>query len=372
MKRHVVEYIGRIKDAGAETLVKDYALLLDKNKFEVTVLCEDYEPDSANYRILKENGISVVTTYNIKLDVICRIMNRLFQSSFRSFLLRKKLKELKPDVLHVHLEELEDVKNCADLLSDCKIFYTCHNLPERMIGSERPREHEACEYLLKNNNLQITALHEEMKKEINELFNIDSTVVVNNGIDVLRFRDVSETKDDIRKSIGVASNAYVIGHIGRFMYQKNHEFLLDIFGEVAKLNDKAHLLLIGEGKLEKEIKDKINKLNLNEKVTILSKRKDIPELLKAVDVYLFPSRWEGLSVALLEAEASGRLCVVSDTINPESFESDDIVVLSLNEKPKEWAKACLKPVPNVGAGHNIENYDIRNVVKRLEKLYEGN
>ena len=72
MKKRVVEFIGRIKDAGAETLVRDYALLLDKDKFDVTVLCENYEPSSANYRILRENGIKVVTTYNMKLDIVCR------------------------------------------------------------------------------------------------------------------------------------------------------------------------------------------------------------------------------------------------------------------------------------------------------------
>lgn len=372
MKKRVVEFIGRIKDAGAETLVRDYALLLDKNKFDVIVLCEDYESSSANYRILRENGIKVVTTYNMKLDIVCRILNRIFKSTFRSLVLRRKLKELKPDVLHIHLEELEDVMNNADILGNCKLFYTCHNLPERMIGDKRPRENKACKYLLKNNNLQIIALHEEMKNEINELFNIDNVIVVNNGIDVSKFRNVSKSKAEIRDLIGIGADAYLIGHIGRFMYQKNHEFLLDIFNEAVKLNDKAHLLLIGEGKLENEILGKIERLGLKDRVTILSKRKDIPELLKAMDVYLFPSRWEGLSVALLEAEAANITCVVSDTINPESFESDDIVVLSLNDNPAIWAKECIEPKANVGLGHDINKYDIRNVVKHLEGLYERN
>lgn len=370
MKKKIVEYIGTIKDAGAETLVKDYALLLDKEKFDVVVLCEDYKKDSANYKILKDNNVKIISTYSPNV-ILNKIMYRIFGNRYRANLLRKELLKLKPDVLHIHLEELEDVYRNADILKDTKLVYTCHNLPERMIGEQRPKERDACRFLLDNDNLQIIALHDEMANEINEGFNITNTKVIRNGIDFNRFNKLTKSKEEIRKEFNISGDAYLIGHIGRFTYQKNHEFLINVFNEVLKLNDKAHLLLIGEGKLKVDVELQIEKLGIKDKVTIISNRSDIPELLNAMDVFVFPSRWEGLGIVLIEAQVSGTPCIVSSKVPDEAVQSNLITLMDLDDSCHNWAKAILNPTCNINKKFKLEDYDMNKEILKLEEIYEN-
>lgn len=368
MKTKVVEYIGTIKDAGAETLVKDYALLLDKEQFDVVVLCEDYVRDSANYKTLISNNVNVISTYAPNF-IFNKIMYRLFGNKYRAKLLRKKLLEIKPDVLHIHLEELEDVSRNIDILKDTKLVYTCHNLPSRMIGEERPKERDACKFLINNANLQIIALHEEMAKEINERFNINNTKVIRNGIDFNRFNNLTKSKEEVRKELNIPNDAFLVGHIGRFTYQKNHEFLINVFNSVLKKKENAHLLLVGEGKLKKDVEKQIEELNIKDKVTIISNRNDIPELMNAMDVLVFPSRWEGLGIVLIEAQVSNLHCVVSDTIPEEAFQSDLITTLSLKENYDIWVENILNPVCNIKKEFKLDEYNMNNEILKLQDIY---
>ena len=122
MKTKVVEYIGRMQDGGAETLVKDYALLLDKEKFDVTVICEDYRKGSANYEILKKQGIRCLYTYGI-FDYTCRALGRIFGSKFKAFLLQKYIAEIDPDIIHIHLESLASNTYFRHIVTCKKQFY---------------------------------------------------------------------------------------------------------------------------------------------------------------------------------------------------------------------------------------------------------
>ena len=112
-------------------------------------------------------------------------------------------------------------------------------------------------------------------------------------------------------------------------------------------------------------------MNLRDRMTILSHRTDIPDLLNAVDVVVFPSFYEGLSVTLVEAQASGLRCVISDTINPENHLSENTVPVSLNESPEKWAEIALNSSVKNKCFGNIDDYDINREIRRLERLYLG-
>lgn len=368
MKTKVVEYITRIQDGGAETIVKDYTLKLDKNKFDVTVLCEDYKPNSANYNTLINNGIKVISTYG-NFDIACRTLARIFGNAFISKLFSKAIKQIQPDVIHVHLESLDVVKRSINDIGKAKLFFTCHNLPELKIGNKNIIEHDACEYLIKNNNLQIFSLHADMAKEINEIFNINNAQVMKNGIDFNRFKNLTKSNEEIRKELNIDKDAYVVGNIGRFHYQKNHEFTINVFKEILKKNSNSVLLLVGEGKLRSSIEKQINDLGIGDKVRILSNRNDIPELINCMNVFLFPSRYEGLGIVLIEAQVSNKHCIVSDVVPKEAFQSDLITTMSLNDSYENWANMCLDPKCNIKEFGNIDDYNIDVVVKKLEKYY---
>lgn len=370
MKTKVVEFIGRIQDGGAETLVKDYALLLDKDLFEVTVLCEDYVPQSSVYKQMKKNGVRIIAMYEPSF-LVNKILARLLGKRYVAYLFRKAIGKLRPDVIHTHLELLEVLYHARDSLKGIRLLFTCHNPPRMLIGDERPKERDACRFLLDHHGLQIIALHEDMAKEINEMFGIDSCAVIRNGVDFVKFRDISESRHEIRKSLDIADSTYVIGQIGRFAYQKNPEFTIEIFKKLLETKEDACLLLIGRGKKEKELRQLIHDLKIEDKVKMLISRDDIPHLLKAMDVFILPSRFEGLGIVLIEAQVSGLPCVVSDRVPEEAYQSPSITRLSLDDGTELWVEALLDPKGNIERYGDLNDYDMRRVIRELEQLYLG-
>ena len=368
MKTKVIEYIGRIQDGGAETIVKDYSLNLVRDGFDVYVVCRDYVKDSYIYKTLKENNINIVSMYP-EFNIPSRILARIFGVKYVSNKLRKIINDIKPDVLHAHLECLETLYYAKDCLDGIKLFFTCHNLPKMCIGSDRPKEMNACKYFVENNNMQIIALHDDMAKEINDMFNINNTVVIKNGIDFNKFRNVTKSKKEIRSSLNIPNDAYVIGQVGRFAYQKNPEFTVNVFSELLKKNSNSYLLLIGRGQEENNLKKQIKQLEIEGKVQILTNRTDIPELLKAIDVFMLPSRFEGLGIVLIEAQVSGLPCVVSDNIPNEAFQSKNITRLNLNDSYDIWVDSLLKPKGNINMFGDINEYDMNVQIKKLETYY---
>jgi glycosyltransferase involved in cell wall biosynthesis len=167
----------------------------------------------------------------------------------------------------------------------------------------------------------------------------------------------------------------VIGHVGSFWKIKNQTFLIDIFQELHKQNPQSKLILVGEGELKNDMIQKVQSLHLENAISFLGSRSDVPDLLKAFDVFVFPSLGEGLSVAMLEAQCAGLPCVVSNTIPKEVEMTDLITYLPLNNQPKTWCEQILK----VSQKKNNRNqypailtekgYDIRKNAEWLQNYY---
>ena len=367
-KIKLVEFIGRLQDGGAETLVKDYALMLNKEQFDVTILCEDYKPESNVYRTLKKNGVKIITMYEPSF-FIHKVITRLFGKQHVAKLFKRVIKDLKPDIIHAHLELLEVLYYARNSLEGIELFFTCHNPPEKLIGDERPKERDACRYLIDHNDLHIIALHEGMADEIKHMFKINEVSVIRNGIDLEKFANVSISQKEKRKELGIPEDAYVVGQVSRFTYQKNPEFTVKVFSELLKKKENAYLLLIGRGKQETELRKQVQQLGIEDKVRILVSRDDIPELLKAMDVFVLPSRFEGFGIVLVEAQAAGLPCVVSESVPSQVYLSKKVNKLNLNDSTDLWVDTLLNPKGNVDTWDDIEKYDMKNEIRNLEKLY---
>lgn len=166
-------------------------------------------------------------------------------------------------------------------------------------------------------------------------------VLMNNAIDTYKFSFAENTRQFYRDRFRL-KDRYVIGHVGRFSKQKNHKFMIDIFDKVQKLYDKSVLVLVGQGELEPEIKQLVTDLGLNDKVLFLGLRDDIHSLMQVFDVFLFPSLFEGLPVTLVEAQAAGLQCIVSDTVAFEAKITNLVEFISLTQAPGYWAKNILR------------------------------
>ena len=162
------------------------------------------------------------------------------------------------------------------------------------------------------------------------------------GLDLAPFRE-QVNPALVRAELGISQDAFVIGHVGRFEPQKNHQFLIEIAAKIAQQNPKMRLLLIGYGSLRDDIEDRVAQLNLTDKVIFAGVRSDIPRLmLGAMDVFLLPSLFEGLPLVLIEAQAAGLPCIFSDVISEEIDVLKPLMKrLSLSQSALKWAEVIL-------------------------------
>lgn len=142
--------------------------------------------------------------------------------------------------------------------------------------------------------------------------NSGKVTIINNAVDLEEYAFSQELRGKYRQELNIPADAFVVGHVGRFMYQKNHAFLIDVFREVARQNSKAILMLVGDGELRPDIEQKVASYNLTDKVRFLGLRKDIKKLYNCMNVFVLPSWYEGLPVVSVEAQANGLSSIFSD------------------------------------------------------------
>ena len=170
-----------------------------------------------------------------------------------------------------------------------------------------------------------------------ECVNNKDVFLLHNALDLEYFQFSERARREVREELGIMADQIVYGHIGRFNQQKNHGFLLEVFYQIVKQDRKAVLLLVGDGELREPIKNKIEEMGLQPNVLFLGVRSDIPRILSAMDYFVFPSLYEGMPNTVIEAQATGLPCAVSDSITKEAKIMDNIHYYSLKESPKVWA-----------------------------------
>ena len=199
----------------------------------------------------------------------------------------------------------------------------------------------------------------------------DKAVILNNGIETKKFKFNDSIRNKIRNQLNIKENEVILGHVGRFTPVKNHLFLIDIFKEYNKRNLNSKLLLVGDGELKDKIKRKVQMLGLNNKVIMLGNRNDINELNQAIDFFVFPSVFEGMPMALIEAQASGLQIFASSNITKMVDITGNIKFISIKESPQLWAEniICTKLDRKDETEKIIEaGYDIKETANKYLKL----
>jgi len=203
----------------------------------------------------------------------------------------------------------------------------------------------------------------------NKEFENGNVFILNNAIDLEKFKYDEKIRKEKRKELNISDDTLVIGHVGRFVEQKNHRFLIDIFYEVHKQNPNSMLLLIGQGPLMDKIKEKVNRLKIKDSVIFLGQKEDVNELYQAMDVFVFPSLYEGFGMVVLEAQCSGLPCVISSKI-PRMVKINELVFfLSLKEDTNIWSKKIINVSFKKRSELQKKNYNIKREVLNLENQY---
>lgn len=197
--------------------------------------------------------------------------------------------------------------------------------------------------------------------------------IIKNAIDTNKFRYNRNMRNELRKELNI-SNKFVVGHVGRFTHQKNHAFLIEVFKEILKCKNDAILVLIGDGELRSEVYEKVRKLGIEDNVVFCGSKGNVADYLNIFDVFLFPSYFEGLPIALIEAQASGIPCVISDTISDEILVTDLVHRKSLKSEAREWAEEII----NLDNGYERKDryqeivdagFDMNHSVQELQNFY---
>lgn len=398
----VIQLIPFLNDAGAENIVKNYCLFLDKAKYDsIVITLFDYCNDCYVYNSLVERGIKIITVYDKgwhkswlrkkieslgqdnKESIISRVWNRLFADRAIDFFqlrfekrtgrkLKRLLKTINPDIIHAHLH-IQNYLRWAIKVSkkgkNTRVFYTCHNLPVYYFSG---RELNNTRYLISKINMQVIALHDSMRDEINGILSINNTVVLKNWIDFSRFRSITESKSSIRKSMGIPEDSFVIGNVGRIVEQKNQVFLVEVLNCIVKMKHNAFLVIVGDGFeiIKRDLRELAKKYNIENRLLLLGVRSDVERVYKALDVFMLPSIFEGLGMVAVEAQVAGLRCLLSDHVPRETYLCDTTFYLSLNDANK-WAEAALQNTKNKNSFNNIDDYNISYGIKELEKIYDS-
>ena len=359
----VASVIGRYIGGGVEAVTINYYRNIDKNKVQLDFICDE---DSTNipYEEIEKMGGKVIIIPS-------------YSKPFKYHkALKRVLKEGNYKIIHSNI----------NTLSVFSLFAAkCAGVPVRIAHS-----HSTTNKKEKKKNLMKQILRPFSKvfatdymccSELagrwlfgNKEYDKGNVYLLNNAIDLDKFKYNESLRKKKRKELSIKDNTLVIGHIGRFVAQKNHDFLIDIFNEIHKKNNNSILLLAGQGPLMEDIKNKVKELNLDDSVKFLGQRNDANELYQAFDVFLLPSLYEGLPVVGVEAQAAGLLCYLSDDMTKETKVLDITKFMSLNNTPKEWADNILDDVKkykriDTSKEMTAKNFNIKEEAKKLEEYY---
>lgn len=315
---------------GVESVIMNYYRKIDKDKFQFDFLCNTEE-----------------VAYE---DEILALGGKIYRITARSANRKKYKKEL-IEFYEKHAKEYNAiwVNVCSLANIDYLRYAKKYGIRYRIIHSHNSQNmdsklrgvlHKLNKLVIKKYATDFWACSDEAGKWFynKNIMNSDKYLVINNAINTKTFMYNEKIRKEYRKRLNI-ENKFVIGNVGRLHFQKNQKFIIDIFNELCKKNDNYKLLLVGQGEDEEELKNKVKMLNLESKVIFLGVRQDVQNILQAMDIFLFPSIFEGLPVTLIEAEASGIEILTSTEAFPQNTKLNKLTSrLSLNDNINEWAE----------------------------------
>lgn len=272
-------------------------------------------------------------------------------------------------IVHVHQDCLSSV-----ILKAAK----AHGIPVRIAHSHSANQDKNLKYPIKMLYKRgipkyATELFACGRDAGNWMFGGAEYRIINNAIDTAAYSFDLEKRTIMRRQLGL-TDELTIGHVGRFNQPKNHPFLLDIFAALLKKKPNAVLLSVGGGNDMPKIKARAQELGIADRVRFLGVRSDVAELMQAMDVFVFPSLYEGLPVTLVEAQASGLPCLISDKVPSECILTEGLVeIVPLSESPDAWAGRVLKKRDTLRTNRRAEiaahGFDIASEAQKLQKFY---
>lgn len=360
MKIRVLHVLNGLGHGGAEAFVMNMYRNMDREKVQFDFLVRS--EDNSNYEEeVKRLGGKIYITASFPKNIIKNWMETV--SFFRT--------HQEYDVVHVHANSLLyllPLKLAKRYGVKCRIMHSHSTRSEKKFYSFIHNFNK------KRVKRYVTDCFACSKKAGKWMFDCQFEVV-KNAIDTKKYIFNEDMRNKIRNELAI-SNKYVIGHVGRFTYPKNHRFILEIFEKILKYRNDVILVLVGDGELKEEIEEKAKAKGIFNEIIFTGNKENVCDYLNAFDVFLFPSNFEGLGIVVIEAQASGLPCLVSDVIPEEAIITENVTKKSLNDSSEEWGKVITQQVirerPNMYQEIKNAGFDMEDSVKDMEEFYLKN
>ena len=352
---HVVTYMGR---GGLETMIMNYYRHIDRSKVQFDFLVH------RDFRADYDDEIESMGGIIYRLPRLVPWSRRYNVSLNHFFSAHPEYR-----IVHVHQDCLSSVI--------LKVAQK-HGVPVRIAHSHNNNQEKNLKYPIKLYYMrQIPGYATELfacgRNAGDWMFGGLPYRILNNAIDTQKYVFSPDVRNQMRDALNIDEDTLVIGNVGRLYQQKNHTFLLDIFAELKQMHPNALLMLVGDGPLSEELQTKAHALGINDSIIFTGVRSDVHALMQAMDVFVFPSLFEGLPVTLIEAQAASLPCLISSSIPIECRKTDLVTPISLTRNPADWAREVLQ---KAGTARNnmlpqiqSSGFDIRENAAFLQNFY---
>lgn len=358
-KIKIVNIVSRMIFGGVESVIYNYYSNMDLSKFELYIITKkDYKPEAVEkFKKIGFNFIFIDDWEKEPKKVKSQLLEIFDKNKF--------------DIIHSHLSHTNFYFMYLAYIAKIPIRISHSHLSVKDKSIKDKIKHFLYKRLIWMFATDFVACGKEAAKN---LYNSKKNVVIfNNAIDMEKYVYNDVTRKEYREKLEISSNSLCLGTIGRMTYQKNQEYLIDIFANIKNQNKDSKLIIIGDGENKEKLLSKILKMNLQDDVILLGNRNDVAQLLNVFDIFVLPSLYEGLPVVGIEAQASGLKCFFSNNIDETVKLSDNCFFLSIEENPEIWSNFILKE-----SAYNREKmndvitksgFNIRTEGKRMEKYY---
>lgn len=362
----VLHVLHSMNCGGAENLIMNIYRSIDREKVQFDFLVNFYG-DMYFQKEIEQLGGRIY-----RMKTLLQLTPWVYAAELEKFF--KNHREYR--IVHSHLETTTGIiLECARKAGVPVRVAHAHNTRHTRDGLLFAAENTYKNYCRRKIKFNATAFFACSEAAARWLFREKSkeTIILKNGIDTNKFRFSQEARLHAAKLLGIAKTTTVLVHTGRFYDQKNHVFLIDIFKAYQGMNPNSLLLLIGEGPLLSEIKKRAADLGVLDSVLFLGIRDDVCSILQRADAFVLPSKFEGLPLALVEAQCAGLPCYVSDCVPQEGDLCCGLVTfLSIGRSAEKWARNIGKSTRDRESASGkvaAAGYDIKSTAKKLEALY---
>lgn len=334
--------------SGISAVIRNYLSHFDWNRIQVDLLVNDTsEAESVEQMRLLGANVYYMPVLNIK--TILQFFKYI--SSF--------FKQHQYDIIHSHYYQIDNlVFPIAKHYFDCKCISHSHSTKYSEYKLRGIRNKLLSLRIGKNADVWAACSNMAGVFLFGKTFPISpKKLIVVNGIESSNYIFNEKLRREKRYEFGIEDDMVVVGHVGRMAASKNPLFILDVFAELLNIDEKYRLMMVGNGPMEKEIRAKASQLGVVDKIIFTGVRSDVPQLLNAFDIFLFPSLYEGLGLVAVEAQANGLNCIISDAV-PLEVDLTGVIRCSLKESAHTWALS-------------IDKMDINRHPEHIQKIIDA-